>query len=293
MSQPSESIFTSKYKEFCDDLIGACPEYEAKIKEAKMLGEKEYRASVFPKIPRVAGQNPGCVLPGVVIENSVWASLSDKTKKAIMDYLQLLDIASMTTGDVFSQDFVDEILKGWRGRMNRTDFSSLTEKFASIFGKEGKTLPPLPEKFLKGKLAKLAEDMVREFSPEDFGLRPEDIAACEKDPTRAFEILMAASAQKPEVLQGVMMRIAKKLQAKMASGEFRPQDLAAEAEEMMKEFQGNPAFVEMLNGFRESFSFGDKESARKVGRDGESRLSIARERLRKKLDDRAEGRKKK
>ena len=286
MSNPSESIFTSKYKEFCDDLVGACPEYEVKIKEARALGEKEYRTSVFPKTPRVPGQNPGCVLPGVVIEDSVWASLSDKSKKAIIEYLQLLDIASMTSGDVFSQDFVDEILKGWRGRMNRTDFSSLTEKFASIFGKEGKTLPPLPEKFLKGKLAKLAEDMVREFSPEDFGLLPEDISACEKDPTRAFEILMSASAQKPEILQGVMMRIAKKLQAKMASGEFRPQDLAAEAEEMMKEFQGNPAFVEMLNWFRESFSFGDKESARKVGRDGESRLSIARERLRKKLDAR-------
>jgi hypothetical protein len=37
----------------------------------------------------------------------------------------------------------------------------------------------------------------------------------------------------------------------------------------MKEFQENPAFVEMLEGFRKSFSFEEPEAARTAGRDGE------------------------
>ena len=90
-------------------------------------------------------------------------------------------------------------------------------------------MPKLPEKFLKGKLAKLAEDLVREFKPEDFGLRPEDLAAVEKDPTRAFEILMQASGSNPEMLQKAMMRVGKRLQEKVQRGELKPEELAAEA----------------------------------------------------------------
>ena len=128
--------------------------------------------------------------------------------------------------------------------------------------------------------------MVREFKPEDFGMSAEDLAACEKDPTRAFEILMSASSENPQNLQKVMGRVAKKLQAKIQSGEFRPQDLAAEAEELMKDFQENPAFVEMLNSFRTAFSFEEPEAAKKSGHDGEGRLAQARARLRRKLEQR-------
>ena len=83
-----------------------------------------------------------------------------------------------------------------------------------------------------------------------------------------------------------MLKVAKKLQAKIQSGELKPQDLASEAEELMKEFQANPAFVEMLDGFRKSFSFEEPEAARNAGRDGEGRLAQARARLRKKLEQR-------
>ena len=33
----------------------------------------------------------------------------------------------------------------------------------TVFGKSGSSLPPLPEKFLKGQMAKLAEELVKEF----------------------------------------------------------------------------------------------------------------------------------
>jgi hypothetical protein len=39
----------------------------------------------------------------------------------------------------------------------------------NMFGSQG-SASPSPQKPLKGKLAELGEDMVREFKPEDFGM---------------------------------------------------------------------------------------------------------------------------
>jgi len=297
----SDTIFNKKYTEFCDDLAGACPEYSTDIQIAKELApaerERAYRAEVLKKKARSPTVNPGRVLPNVTIKDPVWTALSEKSRKAIVEYLALLDVSCVllnvdeTGSESFSQEWVDQTMRDWRSKMDRVDFKSMADKFSKMFGTEGGALPPLPEKFLKGKLAKLAEDMVREFKPEDFGLSAEDLAACEKDPTRAFEILMAASGENPQNLHKVMGRVAKKLQMKIQSGELKPQDLAAEAEELMKDFQENPAFVEMLNSFRTAFSFEEPEAAKKTGHDGEGRLAQARARLRKKLEEKKKNRK--
>jgi len=289
----TDSVFHKKYDEFCEDLLGACPEYSQDIRLAKALDrqvrETKYVENILRQ-GRSATQNPGVVLPGVILSDDVWTALSDGSRKAIVAYLQILDVSIICEVDMsgakVGRDWMDGILKEWRSKMSRGDFTNLTDKFATMFGENSANLPPLPERFLKGKLAKLAEDMVSEFRPEDFGLKPEDIAACEKDPTRAFEILLEAASDNPQKLQQVMVRVAKKLQTKMQTGAFKPQDLAKEAEELMKEFQGHPAFTEMLKQFRDSFSFAEPETARRAGRDGENRLELARERLRKKLAER-------
>ena len=123
-------------------------------------------------------------------------------------------------------------------------------------------MPNLPERFLKGKIAKFAEELVREFSPEDFGMSEADIRACETNPMRAFEVLMEAYTSKPDILQGAIKKIAHRMQEKIQRGELRPQDLAAEAEEIMKECTDNPQFTEMMEGFRNAFGFADMDTAR-------------------------------
>lgn len=320
MSAPAETstlelTFQKKYKEFAADLVGTFPELSAAINVAVALTAEEavnaYAEQVMSKhaAPGDALACPGVVLPGVTITEELWSSVGEKTKKAVYDYLSILDLAALYTcgfkglgedGDAgadaagaagFSKEWADRVMKDWRGRLDRVDFDGLASKFMNFFGGEGGALPPLPEKFLKGKLAKLAEDMVREFKPEDFGLRPEDVAAVEKDPTRAFEILMEASTTNPALLQKALARVAKKLQEKVANGALKPQELVAEAEELMKEFQSHPAFVEMMESFRSAFSFEDTETAQAAGRDGENRLSIARARLRKKLEAKKAGKK--
>jgi hypothetical protein len=287
-------FFDSKFNEFCEDLMGACPELASQIQVAKGLSTAErkqrYTNEILQKnTKRAATLNPGFVLPGIRLSDTLWSELSEKTQKAILDYLAILDMFcafdSFTGGDgEMNREWADNILRDWRTRLGGVDFNKISEKLMSMFGSAGDNLPPLPERFLRGKLAKLAEDMVREIRPEDFGISEADISACNDDPTRAFEILMQAATRNPENLQRAMQKVAKKLQTKIQSGELKPQELAAEAEELMKEFQNHPMFVQMMQSFRDVFSFEDPEVARTAGRDGEGRLAIARARLRKKLD---------
>jgi hypothetical protein len=233
---------------------------------------------------------PGVILPDIPMTESTWTELSKVTQKAIYDYLSILDLCAMMGGGAeFSKDWAEKVLRDWRGRMSRMDFDGISKKLFGIFGKGSDNLPPLPEKFLKGKLAKLAEEMVKEFRPEDFGLKDSDIESVEKDPTRAFEILMEAAMKNPEMLQKAVQRVAKKLQEKVASGQFKPQDLVAEAEEMIREFKDHPSFVDMMSSFKEAFNFEDPDLARSVGREGENRLSNARNRLRAKLEKKRRG----
>ena len=123
---------------------------------------------------------------------------------------------------------------------------------------------------------------MKELKPEEFGLDPETVKQCEQDPSRAFEILMQSTMRNPGVIQNAMKRIIKKLQDKFQRGEFNPQDLAAEAEEMMKEFSENPAFVEMMESLRKTFNFEDPEAAAAAGKPESARLAMIKARLRQK-----------
>ena len=308
MDSPLDSIFQSKYNEFTSSLVEAFPELAEVIKVAEAVVPEErenmYKQMVMPNAGNPKRDKklcPGMVLPGVYINDAMWESSSERTKDAINQFLGLLTFA-ITMKDGKSSDFgynsdsfrawADSFMDDWRGKMNRTEFDSFTKRFADLFGTtaaSGERLPPFPEKLRKGKLVKLAEEIVKELKPEEFGLDPETIKQCENDPSKAFEVIMNSTMRNPEKLQSAMKRIMKRLQDKFQRGEFKPHELAAEAEEMMKEFSENPAFVEMMNSMRKAFSFeGDMEGARAAGQEKSARLNIAKERMRKELARRKE-----
>jgi hypothetical protein len=283
-----EGTFQTKYDEFCVDLEATCPELKEEISVASDIPNDQrveaYKINVL-KVRRTAKDH--IVLPGVTIPESIWVTLSKNSQEAINKYNSILDLCVIyQTGDVegFDQNMIDEMMREWRTRMDGLDFDKLSSKFFDIFGKHGEALPPLPEKFLKGKMAKLAEDLVKEFDPEDFGFTAKDVEECEKDPSKAFEILMKISTTDPAMIQNSLQKIGKKLQQKIQSGQLKPEELAAEAEELIKEFQSNPAFVDILESFRSAFSYEDMDVARSTGNEGSGRLALVRKRLKKKLD---------
>jgi len=284
-----DTTFHTKYEEFCDDLLAACPEMKNEIELARAI-PKEQRASEYKTkvLKETLNSESHTVLPGVTITDTIWNSLSKNSQKAIKEYNSILNLCVIyESGDVdgIPQEWVDSMMREWRTRMEGMDFKKMSSKFFDMFGKAGDSLPPLPEKFMKGQMAKLAEDLVKEFNPEDFGFSMEDVDACERDPSRAFEILMKVASGNPDLIQKAVQKIGKKLQQKVQTGQFKPHELAREAEELIAEFQNNPAFVEILEGFRSMFNFEDMDLARKSGNEGSARLSLVKQRLKKKLEE--------
>jgi hypothetical protein len=301
------SIFQKKYTEFCDDLAQTYSEKTREIEAARALSEQErmerFRAEVLPTAgnpSRDGSACPGLVLPGVLIDEAAWTSFSSNTQKAIQQYITLLSFTCMfgdtehpwqgdLSGNAGMKGWMEMMMKEWKEKLSKVDFKNLTEKILHIFGNGGSGFK-LPERLLKGQLAKLAEELVREFKPEDFGLNAEQLGGTEGDPAQAFQLLMNIYTQRPEILQNAMKRIAKRLQDKVRRGELRPQELAAEAEEMMKEFTDNPAFVELMESFRNVFGFEDQDMARAAGRDGDNRRAIAQRHLRQERERREQRR---
>ena len=303
-----DAIFQTKYIEFASALRDTFPELADNIKVALELSPEDrvnvYKSLVLPKAgspQRKPDSVPGMVLPGVFINETSWATASEGTRNAINQFLSIMTFSfvmkdggeGIGSGDFGGEAFrtwADSFMNQWRSKLDRVDFDSFTSKFKDLFGNNGDRLPPFPERFKNGKLAKLAEEIVKELKPEEFGLDPETLKQCEEDPSRAFEILMSSTMKNPEVIQTAMQRIIKRLQEKFQRGEFRPQELAAEAEEMMKEFSENPAFVQMMESMRKTFNFEDPEAARAAGKPESAKLAIVKERLRRRHAKEAEAR---
>ena len=329
-----KSVFSTKYSEFVEDLLGTLPEYTSQIQLAKALDDKT-RLSRFQEEVRVGNtfsgddggeaeftKNPKMVLPGVEISDEVWASLSDNSRKAIWEYVRILSICCFMEAG-FSEDskppaWMDDAMNDMKKKLEGVDFQNIIKKFMTFFKStqgfagategadtEGATdgatgasgipggfekmfeggFPKIPEKFLKGHMAKLAQEIVKDITPEELGISPEMMAECEKTPSRAFDILFQVFTNNPTIIQKTVQRIGKRLQQKIASGAIRPQEIAREAEELMKEFASNPSFVEMMEGIKSAFGFEDMGLARAAGRESSARLAMVKERLRKKAAD--------
>jgi hypothetical protein len=317
-----KTTFATKYDEFLEDLEQTFPELSESIGHAKKVSPsfrlEMYRKQVVQSHTRQtdALECPGVVLPHVTITEGLWSTASEKTKAAVYEYLAVLDMCSVYAsldflnekddGEMAGKGFLENLMKNMGGKLEGINFEAISKKITELFGEVSGSeedgaaagaagvFPEFSQKFLKGKLAKLAEEMLREFNPEDFGLRPEDLKEMESNPAKAVELLMKAinSEGNMDIIKKVMTRISKRLQEKVQRGELRPQELVEEAEALIKEFQENPKFVELMESFRSMMSFEDPDFARAAGREGTARMSIVRDRLRKKLEAKRQQQKK-
>jgi len=320
-----DDIFHKKYNEFARELHATCPELTSSIQSAVNLGSEERKAQFKEQVlpfcspSRDSSIVPEFVLPGVPMPKSLWTQLSHQTHKSIQEYLTLLSFTFLIessssntnsegaapSGNPLDSDWAKKMMDDMKSKMSGIDFAGLSEKIAKLFGGIGGIggigggiggiggIPQLPEKFMKGQIAKLAEEIVKEFRMEDFGIDPAVMESAGNDPTKALNIIMELFMKNPQMMQGTIQKLTKKLQQKVQSGALRPQELVAEAEELMKTFSDNPDFVGLMESFRQMFGFEDTAAAQAAGRDGDNRLSLARSRLRKKLEAKKAGKGKK
>lgn len=307
MASPS---FASTYAQFLDDLKGTFPEYTAALTLAAALPDSMTRfvdvwrthttavATCDASIFDASGVE---LVPGFVMTTKLWSELSTTTHAVIWKYLSTLLLLAASHGaeplwDISGfQTSMEEMMRGLKasaeggmgdGGVFSSMFSKLEEMAASFGIKDlsgaaaGLGGFKVPERLFKGHLARIVEELVKEFKPEDFGITEEMMAA--KDPKTIFTNLQEIFTKKPEMLMSAGQKIAKKLQAKFASGAIKREEIITEVEELMKEFSDNEQFSELFGSLGEML----KSSDRSTGNEHSSRLREARERLRKKAADR-------
>ena len=251
------------------------------------------------------------LVPGFLMTAKLWSDLSGGTHAAIWKYLSTLLLLAANDGSEALWDLsgfqttmaeIMERLKGAEGAEGSADgalgglgdifaqFQKMAESFGfkdlsgaaagsaegAGAGSAGGAGFKLPERLFKGHIAKIVEELVKEFKPEDFGITPEMMEV--KDPKVMFEYLQEIFTKKPETLMAAGQKIAKKLQAKFASGSIKREDIVREVEELMKEFSGNEAFSELFGGLGDMLKSTDRES----GNEHSARRREVQERLRRK-----------
>jgi ssDNA-specific exonuclease RecJ len=267
------------------------------------------------------------VLPGIHFSAKLWKESSKETRVVFWDYLASLILlfnlnlkmsgSPMTSSESTKNseqanedmpDFtamIDEMTKGFKSEEFKKIFENLKttfDKFVDLSGNPAPTdasgssdpagdfkFPSIPERLQNGQIAKIAAELAGEFTPADLGI---DAELMEKmNPIQIFEHLQFVYTNNPDLLTGAMKRVAKKIENKFISGSLKREELMAEAKELMEHFTDNPAFKEMFQTFgtmftnpAEMFGGGNTGSA-------SDRLQKARERLRKKTEEKKKGKK--
>ena len=304
----SNLSFASMYEQFSNELKETFPEFSATIDTGSKFPDVRNRFTDIwrPHTKDVASQNNAIfadagleIVPGFVMTAKLWSELSAATQAAIWKYLSSLLLLAAAGGE--DKSFWD--LSGFKADMEEMmkrlkeagggeglggDMKSLFENlskmaetfgFKDMSGAAGKF--KLPERLFKGHIAKIAEELVKEFKPEDFGISPDMLES--DDPARVFMYLQEIFSKNPETLMVAAQKIAKKIQKKFESGQIKREDIIREAEELMAEFSENEAFSSLFGSLGEILKGSEKES----GNEGSARRREVTERLRKKAAEKA------
>ncbi len=306
--------FASTYKQFVAELKETFPEYSVPLTLALELPDarssflstwKSYTTHVATQNGTIFDEKGLELVPGLFMTAKLWSELSAGTQGAIWKYLSSLLLLAASDS---VEDFVD--LSGFQADMENmmkhlkeagesgfAGFEGMGDIFEKIknmakgfgmpdlggaFGGEGglPNIDPskfkIPERLYKGHIAKIAQEIVQEFKPEDFGITPELLESA--DSAGIFNYLQEIFTKRPEFLMTAAQKIAKKIQSKFQRGEIRREDIIREAEELMAEFAENETFSALFGSLGEMMKAGDKQS----GNEGSARRREVQERLRRK-----------
>jgi hypothetical protein len=262
------------------------------------------------------------ILPGIFFSAKLWQDTSKETRIVFWDYLASLILlntmhsaptAGATAGAKADEmpDF-DEMMKEMSAGFKSEEFKGIFENMKSMFkdlsgasmpfsttgsaegAEEGGTkmpfeMPKIPEHLQNGLIAKIAAELAGEFKPEDLGIDP--VMMERMNPMQIFEHLQFVYTNNPDLLTAAMKRVAGKIQNQFTSGALNKEALMREAKELMSYFTDNPAFKDMMESFGGIFDnpLGPGGGGGKGSQS--ERLATAKERLRKKAEEKKKAKK--
>jgi len=156
-------------------------------------------------------------------------------------------------------------------------------------GGAGVSYPPMleiPERLRNGKIARLAQEMAKQFKPEEFGIDASILASAGDNVEEVLRRLAEIYQRDPTMLIAGAKRMAERIQRQVMGGSLKQEELVAEAKEFVELFKEHPLFKEAIEkfngmvgegGLMELFGGGGAASA------PSDRLRTVQDRLRKKL----------
>lgn len=281
---------------------------------------------------RLVSERRGLILGPVALTPALWAEVSDTTHKAIWRYLRtlLLEAAmcvsldamdeSQTAALMFilsqerleaggeeAEDEVKELEETATTHLSPLldRLESLLRGFTDSSGGDGTAaggagasavpeipFPEIPERLRNGRIAKLAEDMAKQFNPAEFGIDPKLLEG--DDIEEILKRLMEIYQRDPSLLISGAQRMAERIKRQIMGGSLNRDQLVAEAQEYVALFKDHPLFkeaIEKLQSFTGEGGIGSLFGGGGGSGAPSERLRAVQERLRKKMEARRGGRK--
>jgi len=279
--------FPTTLASFCDELKQTFPELEKHISRAATIGPDQYFTSWVKNLQilltrdaeALFAERKGFIIGSVRLTPALWAEISENTRTAIWKYLRTLSLESAMGLSDLSTETMQTLMEMIVTEKSGGSMESMMEKLKEMMGVDlsGMAMPEIPERLRNGRIAKLAEEMAKQFDPTEFGIDPALLTGDNVE--EILQRLMELYKRDPTMLINGARRVAEKIKKQIQGGSLNRDDLIAEAQEYVALFKDHPMAKGFLNqsGMAEMFSGLNAEST------PSERRRVVQERLRKKL----------
>lgn len=303
---------------FCDELTATFPELRVPVDRARSLTAEAYWRSWSGGLKvllerdheALFGARGGFLIGAVRLTPALWGEISANTQHAIWRYLRTMALEAamevsmegvptetmqalmailteerLEKGGSEAEAATAEMMEEAMGHM-----SPLMEKLKGLLGNfadiSGMPMPEIPERLRNGRIAKLAEEMAKQFDPAEFGIDPALLTGDNVE--EVLKGLAEMYQRDPTKLIAGAKRVADKIKKQILGGSLDRDALVAEAQEFVALFREHPLFKEVigkLEGFMGGSEGGGGLSEMFGGSSGapSERRRAVQERLRKKL----------
>jgi hypothetical protein len=322
--------FSETFQSFCGELKATFPELTAAVdRAASQVTAERFLSAWKPYLgillerdaAALQAERRGLLVGTVQLTPQLWSELSEKTQQAIWKYLRTLALEAAATVGVegLETDVMQTLMNIMTaerleagGTEAETAASEMFEEamphlqplmeklkgmlggFMDLSGMADIPMPTIPEHLRRGRIARLAEEMAKQFDPAEFGIDP---ALLQNDNVEEVLKRLAEIYQRdPTLIMTGAKRVAEKIKKQILGGSLNREELVAEAEEYVRLFKEHPLFKEAIakfqglvgeGGLASMFSGGGASGG---GTESERRR-IVQERLRKKMEARRGGKK--
>lgn len=327
MSVPAS--FATTLRAFCAELRETFPELTTAVDRAVSVTPDQFwrmwRGALDVLMDRdvealFGEKRKGFLIGAVRLTPAVWGECSPVTHSAIWRYLRTLvleaameislegldaDTLSALNGILMAEriekggdeataaaaEMMEEGMSHLKPLMEK--LKGMMGNFMDVSGLGDFKMPEIPEHLRNGRIAKLAEELAKQFKPEEFGIDPTLLEG--NNVEEVLQRLASMYQKDPSMLIAGAKRMADKIRRQIEGGSLDREALIAEAQEFVTLFREHPSFKDILSKVEGLMGGGGLGALFGGGGGGggepSERLRAVRERLRKKMAARKGGNK--